>query len=448
MVDTHNKANVPTQITTWLQLNKGEIIISLLLFILCVGLRFFWIHWVPTTPNSDFEVCFSAAQEMLNGTSNYSIQPYFDYYGYQLGFAYEEYLIMKLFGGGLWTVKVFNVLLNGFTVIVIFLFARRYTNNLYGTIGSLIYCLSPTAISYSSVLTNQHVSMLSLCLGLYLFSLVSNKPKWLLSIPILVLAIGAFVRPNLQPFLIAITCWGVYSSIRTKKWTMLSTVAIIVCITWGTYKLESYAAYAFTEKVTNPMVNKAVLQKIYVGLNSESKGQLTEEDGIIMQSCIVDGRLDEEKFARIGTEKIKDRISDPLTVIKLFYDKTMVFILSFDRVFWAYHCPNVEKSDYPHSFFYDTESVIYFLSLPFFFIGLVYSLKGGSEKQIEMSLLAFGLLAYFGVHLIIEYQHRYKLDVFPISCVMISIGAQAFMDRVKKQSGDKKNLRDTKQNLA
>lgn len=416
----------------WFVQNRQEILISLLIFLCAIGLRFFWIHWVPTTPNSDFEVCFSAAQEMLNGTFNYAKEPYFDYYGYQLGFAYEQFLIMKIFGGGLWTIKVFNVFLNGLTAVIIYLFSRRFTRQPFAIFGALVYCFSPTAISYSSVLTNQHVSMLSLSLGLYLVAVLLKKPKWFLIIPALTLALGAFARPNLQPFLLAILLWGLYSVIRTKKWKLLGTATILICITWGAFKLESKSAHAFSPKITNPMVNKAMLQKIYFGLNPESKGHLTKEDAQILSSCIVDNRLDEEKFKPIGLAKIKERLADPLQVAQLFYDKTMVLLFSFDRVFWAYKCKSVQKEDYPHSLFYDTESVIYFVTLPLFFIGLFYSLKGTSGEAQNISLVAISLIVYLGIHLIIEYQHRYKLDVFPLACVMISFGTHALRNKLKK----------------
>ena len=99
---------------------------------------------------------------------------FFSAWGYQIPFVYYEAFILKLFGSEL-ALKLLNVAFMVVTNVLIYLIAGKCTNSRAAFITAVLYSVYPAPVLLSSVLTNQHISLMFFMLGIY-FYLVN--PSW------------------------------------------------------------------------------------------------------------------------------------------------------------------------------------------------------------------------------------------------------------------------------
>jgi len=153
-----------------------------------------WIIFVQTEVISDYSLMYSAAQEIVNGQRDYLSWIYFQRYPYQMGFTSYQALILSIFNS-VGFLKFINVLWCVVASLAVYGIARECFSQRVAVLAMLLHVMMLPILVLSSVLTNQHIAIAWLYIGIYLW-LKAGWRSWLIAIAAgIALAIGNAMRP-------------------------------------------------------------------------------------------------------------------------------------------------------------------------------------------------------------------------------------------------------------
>lgn len=142
----------------------------LVLVFMSFTMYFLWNIYASTEPISDYKVIFQGAERIINGSfreESFNKSSYFYFYNYQIGYTSYIALIMEIFGNKLLWFKLFDWFYMTLTSIILYKLINKISTKDAAAVGSIFYALYIPNIIGSSVVNNQHISTLFLCLALY-----------------------------------------------------------------------------------------------------------------------------------------------------------------------------------------------------------------------------------------------------------------------------------------
>lgn len=394
-------------------LSQKMFLISLIL--VGILLRVGWIVWIQTPPASDFLYLHTAAVSAATGDFSFSNSEYFASWVYQLGFTMYEALIIKLFGSSLLALKLMNVLFSVGTAVIIYSSGAKIFNEPSGRIASLISILYVPNILMCSVLTNQHLSTFLFMLGCFLLIQDWNsKYRWIYVG--LLFGLGNIIRPIGSVFLIGLVLFILFIQLRSYSkpqiWRALTKVAGVIVIF---YLVQSLVSYSFIAGgVTQyPLSNREPYWKFMVGFNASSNGAWSMEDAKYVQQY----KLGEERN-RAELAVVRDRL-DNLPAITALMTRKLVLLWGSADASTLWSLQELNKPDL--SVLLNKIERVMYLLMSFFAALSLFALY--RMKQPHMAYLyVLLILLYAGVHLIIEIQTRYRLDLMPAFILLQSYG--------------------------
>ena len=198
-----------------------------------LALRFLYVSLIPTRPCSDFEMLYLAAQKAAAGDFSWSraAEGYFYTWAYQIPFALYQAVLFRL-SHSLLALKLFNVLFMVGTNYLLYRIGKLYLSETAALCVAFIYAVFPGVLMYASVLTNQHISMFFLLLGV--FMLLRADRRRTLCLAGCMLAASDLMRPEAVLILAALLCCGLLRCIQrpdvmTVKQTALSVLLVFAC---------------------------------------------------------------------------------------------------------------------------------------------------------------------------------------------------------------------------
>lgn len=179
-----------------------------------------------------------------------------------------------------------------------------------------------------------------------------------------------------------------------------------------------------------PLSNRDPLWKFVVGLNHETKGGYSHEDaGHIMSLEIGEERTLEEK------KIIKERLADKDKVISLFEEKFALMWGDTDSSpSWSLYTPNFEILDgmqdlKENAILY--ERYMYTAAMFFGIIAILYLIVT-KQDNLHYTLFLLLIVGYVLIHLLIEYQTRYRYFIIPSFSIIQSYGIYVCFQYVRK----------------
>lgn len=223
--------------------DRGHILYTGVITIVGMYLRLWWVHHIPTKPVYDFETYQEiAANIFMHLGHSFRGEPIaFQGMGYPtiLGFAY------RLAGNhDLYTGKMLNVILSGFTLILMYLILIKITDKKF--IIHTVYttaALLPNFIAYNNVISTEVLIAFLLsvivCLQLYAFD---NRLRY----PLLGFFIGiaALTKPFLMayPVVAAASLWLKEKDVK-KTMVFFLTVSLSMALTIAPWTLRNYQKF-------------------------------------------------------------------------------------------------------------------------------------------------------------------------------------------------------------
>ncbi|WP_159065757.1 ArnT family glycosyltransferase [Gorillibacterium timonense] len=390
-----------------------------LLLIGCAGgLRLAAILWVDTPPYSDFQIMYDAARSAARGEFSFVRTDYFTRWNYQLGFTLYEAFILKLSGGSLFALRFVQVLLGTGSACVVYGIAKELFGQTAGRVSALLYALYPPMILMGSVLTNQHLSNFLFALGVYfVLRLDKSRQGWWAAG--LCLGLGHLIRPLGVFYVTGVVLYGLALLLRSsdpsarKRMAMrvLGMAAVVVL-------LQQVFSYSLVERniTDGPLASREPYWKLMVGLNAGTTGAWSPEDEEYASSYPLGEQRNEAEL-----NQIKERLSDPAQLSLLLLRKYKVLWGTADSSpYWALSATDKKGAE---SGAMRVERIFFLIISSLCFLSLLRLWRDRAGAAASGALLLLLLLGgYALVHLFIEVQVRYRLDVLPLYLVFCGYG--------------------------
>jgi putative flippase GtrA len=401
-----------------------------------------------TTPISDFALFYEAGKAVAKGDFSFSDSAYFQNWAYQTGTVLYYAGLIKLFGSGLMPLILANCACISGVNVFIYLFIKRYTQEKHARFIALLYMIYPATFFLASVLTNQHISNLLIIAGVYLFTSqirfngLQFSPSRTIFSGVLI-AFGNAIRPQgiiviAAIFILGIVELSLYLKEKKVVVNLVKSISIIILV-YFMIGLSLSSLISITGINKYGLSDNCPLWKFVVGLNYETCGTYSNEDVTLIFSI-----KDRNERNRVSKEVILHRISDPVKLIKLIGNKNYIMWAKEDTLDWAFgrfYEKNIDISGFRMTFssfeqkVLKLERVFYLAGFFMLLLGL-YSVLKHKEDNKSYNLLMLILMAYFGIHIFIEIQPRYRDFAMIFVFILSAQGFEYFMLKITKKTSD------------
>lgn len=299
-----------------------------------LALRFLYVSLIPTRPCSDFEMLYLAAQKAAAGDFSWSraAEGYFYTWAYQIPFALYQAVLFRLFHS-LLALKLFNVLFMVGTNYLLYRIGKLYLSETAALCAAFIYAVFPGVLMYASVLTNQHISMFFLLLGVFL--LLRADRRRTLCLAGCMLAASDLMRPEAVLILAALLCCGLLRCIQrpdvmTVRRTALSVLLVFACY-WLAKSLTEWLLI-WADIAPHGLGNQYPEWKFVLGLgNTDGYGGYSSK--LASAFSALDGEAARRAFA---AELIKDLFHrPPAEIFAFFLEKLRRFWTNAQDIMWS-----------------------------------------------------------------------------------------------------------------
>lgn len=418
----------------------------LLVGILLVGLvlRVFWFLNIDSIPVGDFNRMFICAGEFLDGgTYMFKETAYMARFPHMSITVLYFALIRDLFVNSLVAIKIINIVLSMFNIVLLYLMAKEIFNNRKISIWALLLsALYPPMIIYNNVYCSENIAiplfLTSIFLLIKTYNLkIKNKTTFVsLILSGIFLGFTQLFRPIGYVGIIAYLMFiFIYFNQRIKsKFFMSCTITISFLIPYvfvSTLLINLNITENPLWKGTEPM-SISILK----GTNIDSGGRWNEEDS----NVFYDNERDYEKVDNAAKEIIKERLTTtPLNHLIIFYSQKYINQWSkgdFGGAYWAENGldEGYNKDEYLNMLGLSegkiilrmSEDAFYYTQL-FYVIILILSYIGLYRNiQIKNNIIYLLYIIYCGFSLqclITESQDRYT---YPAAWIFLLLAVTAF----------------------
>ena len=399
-------------------------IFLLVILTAALSLRLWWIYKVNTEPFSDFKVMYEAALELANGnTEGIYNNHYFFIYADNIGFTVYQAFIL-LFFKSILALKIVNAITGTLIVYLMYKISQNIFSEEVARITAVIVTLYSPFIVYTSILTNQTLSLFLILLGLLLFF----KKKNLIVVGLL-LGLAYLIRPTAIIYIIGVSFTIIYEALSSYKsdiknilrYSIIRNLKIaipflaLIFIASALFQTANISKHSLFE---NPIPN----YKLLVGLNQESRGGYSQEDARLLGNP--------ENFRLIVDSLISQRTQGKRKMATLFIEKFNVMWGNHDSsLFWAMTKDVKKKNEFNFIKLYERYFYLAIILLAIIFV--ISTVR--NRINIEPSKLVFiciTILGFILAYLFIEIQTRYRYEIYPLYILLAGAGVSIVYKRI------------------
>jgi len=411
------------------KINKYSLWMSVI-FIAALVLRFiFAVKW-SIEPISDFKRTYDAASTLIpypikdwNEIIVASNTGYRTTFSMIMPYVLFEALVLKFFGGGIFTLKMVNVIAGACTCVLTASIAQKIFNRRAGIIAGLLMALNPVCLFFTPVLSNQHTETFFFVASLFFFINKPFKHNYInIIISSLLLLIAQLLRSEMYIVLMAVLCYAIWKILLNIK---NHTAPIFKYSAQITAQLTTFLCVFFIglfcisgilvhyKVIETPLTNSTFTYKIAVGLNQKTMGTFDRNDSAFIN--------DEAALKAL----IKERVKDPSALADLFFKK-LVYQFGTYNYTWSItgKTDYVSKNIYPY-----LTSGYMFIILLFSCLSVFWSIRKHKNSFIFIMIILLGYIIAFSI---IEIQDRYNYFLIPIFAILSSMSACYFPQSLTK----------------
>ena len=403
-----------------------------IVILVSAALRFLFVIAVKTPITSDFLIMYNAAKNVVAGDISWLEQCFFTTWGYLIPYVYYEALILKLFGSSV-SLLMLNIIFMVGTNLLIYLIAKEFTTPKAAFISAFLYSIYPAPILMSSVLTNQHISLFFLLLGIYYYLV---NPTWK---RIILSAVFLFLGNLMRPEGIVIFCAIVlHNFIQLKDAVKCKCVGAIikkVLILFLVY-ISLYQTVNLMFKATgaapNGIFNNCPEWKFVLGMDSNSKGFYSEENSYIIS--ISDSSQRKKEVYNIISSSLKS-----CSIPSFFLSKIELLWGGFETISWSLsHIETSRLIGKPQSNFTYEEAINVILAVEksiyiLVFIALIFTILilWREKEKNDINFFVALIFTNYIVYLFIEIQVRYRYFIMPSFFILLSVVLKSTIEKMK-----------------
>lgn len=395
----------------------SEISLALLVFCISLLIRGAFSLIVRTQPNSDFSTLYIAAESLINGDSSWLFGDYFSLWPYQIPFVIYEAFVLKFFNS-IVALKFINILLLSGTSLLIYRLSRLFASQGAALTTAIIYTILPEPTSLVTLLSNQHISLFLMLLGIYIALSSRSKHRFILSGALV--SLGDLMRPEgiivvaplfLVSLLMIIGRKDKRHEIIKGIFLFIASFFLLRFVFWAALKSAGLAPFGISSGCPE--------WKFILGLDPDSKGTYnnTHSDILFIQDANV--RRAE------ATSIIKGYFSSPASFARFLWDKTCLYYGGYFDSSWAFINTDLTIISFGNV---SAVLVLYWIMV---FDRVLFAaaaalaagacLLGLNDTPSPLLLFcAIVLCAFFCSYLFIEIQPRYRYFISPYLFIMSS----------------------------
>jgi hypothetical protein len=433
----------------------------LCVFVLALALRVALGLFYSCRPVSDFLTEYQSASALAAGDMSLALSDkYTQKFPFILPFVFYQSLLIRIFSDHVGVLQGVNALITASICLLVYSIGCRYHRDC-GILAGLCYAVYPSSVVMTQVLTNQHIAALLFYLVFWLLlrqfpptktTRASAPPApvtrgfWpQLAAAGCLFGLGHSMRGIGQPLLIAILLfWLLY---LPWKRVLLQGAVFVVC-----FALVSGGFYLFAWQkgiLDSPWTRGDLRYKILTGFNHDSQGLFNTADyeGFF-------GAAPGDARDRFFREAMGERLENPVSVLYLLGAKVYRMWGVTDSSFYWMTTGETEalqqalsaNPDQPElrrrlNALYDATNIFAVIDTGFYglltlsaCLGAIPGLTSAGLKKFRanpaQTLLAWVLLGYASVHLLIEIQPRYRYFAMPAICILASMGLLKIWRRI------------------
>lgn len=385
-------------------------------------------------PVQDFQTMYTAACQLARGSHEYLYLDtcYFYNWAYQTAFVVYESAVIRLFGEGYLALQLLNALYMAGTAALVYAIARRlFPAGRAALAAGVLYLLYPAPLFLAAVLTNQHLSVFLLYLGVWVFLGREGTGPTLprAALAGVLFALGNAVRPiGVIPLLAAVLCCLIWLALRLQTPSGRAVLAALArpALMAACYLLAGAllsAAVVWSGANPNGLTNNQPMWKFVLGFNEESSGAWNQKDYdelYLLQGVEADQAM---------RETVKERLSvGPVRLAKLMWDKCQLMWADNEYMFWGFgHLDQSAPLAGPLTVGQGVNALCWWdkgAYLLLFALALPALVRRLLDRRPPAAPLLPVLIfcGYFAVHLLIEVQSRYRYFLMPTIALLAGWG--------------------------
>ena len=296
----------------------------------------------------------------------------------------------------------------------------------------------------AAVLTNQHIAVFFYYLGFWLLVRQRRLTRRWAALAGLCLAVGNLMRPLGAVIIVALLCWTLVRMLRWKGKDLLWVGAPLLAAGVAYFAATELFGWVVQATGLNPegLNNNLPLWKFVLGLNLDSSGAWNQADYNAYYL------LPRDQAPAAMEQVVGERLSSLGLggLLELFWKKSQAMWGSLEYLYWGFGHLNGEAPVLGSVTLAQCLNALNYLDRGIFL--LAFLLAGGSSALwlrkgagVGMRLpvmLCFLLCGYYGVHLLIEAQPRYRYFLMPVVFLLAGAGAQALWDwwKSRREAGE------------
>lgn len=291
--------------------------------------RLLFMLFVQTPITGDFLITYHAATQTIAGDTSWLESPFFSTWAYQIPFVYYQALILKVFGSDL-ALKILNIAFMVSTNILIYKIAKIFTTPNAAFVCALLYSVYPAPILLTSVLTNQHLSLMLFMLGIYFY--ISNPSWYRIIVSGVFVFLGNLFRPEGILIIGAVILHMLIKHQDKLKWNNIKNIygkAILLILVYVFLNQASSLLFQAVGAAPHGISSNCPEWKFVLGLDTDSKGIYNEKSAYILSLKDPKERADEAK------KIIQHSLTKCNNLLLFFGDKAKLMWANMESTTWS-----------------------------------------------------------------------------------------------------------------
>ena len=376
---------------------------------------------IDAQPISDFGLMYNNAVSTINGDLSWTGTEYFQRWAYQIPFVLYEALVLSV-SNSLRALQLMNVFFAVGCIWLVYMLAALYLEQSKAVFVGFMYALCPSAVILTPVLTNQHISLFFILLGIYVYLVSlkkSRKKQYILAaVAGVLIAFGNLMRAEAIVIILSTIFIIVIYYCCRKDIKSILPVAVLT-LAYFVFQFAVGKILALCGAAPYGISNNVPQWKFIVGLDFVVGGTYTDRNIHIFSITDNAARWNETISA------IKQSHAEGMSIIALIMNKINCFWNANEPLYFVFTGSRTDVFGIDLTTFstrFDLYSRAYRICL--YVLSAAAAVKMFICRKREFStalrLVTTIVCVFFVVFLLIEVQSRYRYVVNPFMVLMAS----------------------------
>ncbi len=400
---------------------RSSLLSPMLLLTFAVFTQMLAVIAIDAQPVSDFSLMYSSAVSTVNGDLSWTGTEYFQRWAYQIPFVLYEALVLSV-SNSMRALQLMNIFFAVGCIWLVYMLAALYLEQSKAVFVGFMYALCPSAVIFTPVLTNQHISLFFMLLGIYVYLAGLKKGGKNRYIPAAaagaLIAVGNLMRAEAVVVILSIIfCTVIYCCCRRNIKSILP--AAVLTLAYLALQFAVGKVLVLCGAAPYGISNNVPQWKFVVGLDFVVGGTYTERNIRIFS---ITGNA--ERWSET-INAIKQSHADGMSIPAFIANKISCFWSADEQLYFVFTGSSTDVSGIDLATFserFNQYSRAYRMCL--------YTLSAAAavkmfvcrrrEFSLPLRLVTTVVCVFFVVFLLIEIQSRYRYVVNPFMVLMAS----------------------------